>query len=63
MSALPGPELISEIDARQGEVLRKLDELNGRIERAIQTFTGTSPSLHTPSHHAPSLHVPEDAAA
>ncbi len=48
MSALPGPELISEIDARQGEVLRKLDELNGRIERAILTFAGPSPSPHAP---------------
>ena len=53
MSALPTPELLSEIEARQDEALRKLDELNDRIERAIVTFAGTSPSLHSP----------EDAAA
>ena len=57
MPKLPTSELLSEIDVRQVEVLRKLDELNGRIERAIRTFTGTSPSLH-----APSLHPLEDAA-
>jgi hypothetical protein len=62
MPKLPTPELLSEIDVRQVEVLRKLDELNGRIERAILTFSGTSPSLHAPSLHAPSLHTLEDVA-
>ncbi len=63
MPELSTPELLSEIDARQDEALRKLDELNDRIERAIHSFAGTSPSPQVPSQHSPSLHVPEAAAA
>lgn len=39
MPEFPAPELLVDIETRQDEVLLQLDELNGRIERAICSFT------------------------
>ena len=39
MSDTPRPEsLLTEIEARQDDVLRKLDHLNDRIELALKQF-------------------------
>jgi len=39
MSELPHPSLIAELEARQDDVIRRLDDLNHRIEAAICEFT------------------------
>jgi hypothetical protein len=45
---LTEPAPTADLDARQDEVLRLLDELNARIEAAIQVATGLAPAA-TPS--------------
>ena len=51
MAEFPTDSLIAEIEARQDEALRKIDDLNGRIEQTIQIF---SPQQHglSPAHVA-----------
>lgn len=55
--ALPVADQIAEIESRQDEVLRQLDELNLLLERAIADWMGKTKSDPPSTNDMPALKV------
>lgn len=49
LPSLPASSLLEEIDAQQDDLLRQLDELNGRLECLLRECT---PAREVPMLHA-----------
>ena len=54
------PSFLDELDARQDEVLRQLDELNARLEKLLNEHTGQTAAAQMAAAGSPDGFLPNE---